>query len=488
MNEYWVEAVTTDYIAFHAAARPDAVAVSHRGRLISYAALNRTLRAMMRSLSDLSLPQGSRVAIAYNDIYGHLLLLLAFERLGIATTSFQPIGDDGFRRIPSFFDLIVTESQCRLGSTPYLAVTKDWLERAMARPDVDQAMPPIPPDNIPTRLLCTSGTTGTVKWLQIPRRAHEAMINERIRNFAITRRSQYLFTMPFHVRAVFEFISACLRAGGAIVCADRDRWLGLMSSAVITHAILLPTVLAQLLEELPANFEKPAELTLLTFGAQLPPSLRKRSLARLATNICDIYGTIEVGSICESWREEDRGFGTLLPKAEAEVVDEQGALVTPGTPGRIRVRTAFMSDGYLYDPERTRHMFRDGWFYPGDIGLMDDHGRLRVLGRTDDMLNIGGRKYLPAVLEELIRAEVSVDDVGVSSLPNQQGIEQLWIGVAAAHLNEAEAAERIGHVLARHGIDAAEVRRLDRIPRSASGKILRDLLKHILAAAAGGKA
>jgi hypothetical protein len=64
-----VEAVTTDYIAFHAAARPDALAVSYRGRLISYAALNRTLRAMMRSLSDLSLPQGSRVAIAYNS-YG----------------------------------------------------------------------------------------------------------------------------------------------------------------------------------------------------------------------------------------------------------------------------------------------------------------------------------------------------------------------------------------------------------------------------------
>src|SRR5262249_11927288 len=209
------------------------------------------------------------------------------------------------------------------------------------------------------------------------------------------------------------------------------------------------------------------------------------AMARLATGICDIYGTIEVGSVCESWSADDGGFGTLLPRSRAEVLNEEGALATPGTPGQIRVRTAFMTDGYLHDPERTRRLFKDGWFYPGDIGVMDDRGRLRVLGRADDLLNIGGRKYLPAFLEELIRAEVPVDDIGVSSLPTEYGIERLWIAVAAVRLDEAKAAESIGHILRRHGIDGADVKKLGHIPRSASGKIQRELLRQAIAEAAG---
>ena len=480
--------MTADFIAFHAAERPDAVAVIYGDQRVTYAKLDRVLQAMTRSLSELGLAWGSRVAIAVDNTYVHLLLLLAFERLGIATASYQPIDDAGIRQIPPFFDLIVTESESRFeGVRPRLAVTKDWLARAMAGMHADRAMPPQPPDDIPARLLRTSGTTGVAKWFQIPRRVHEGMINERIRNFAMTTRSRQLFTLTFRVRAVYEFVSACLRAGGTIVCDITARWAEQISSAGITHAIFLPIVLARILEELPPNFVKPAALTVVCFGAHLSPSLRERATARLATGICDIYGTIEVGSICESWRADDDGFGTLFPKVRAEALDEQGAPVPPGTPGRIRVKTAFMPDGYIDDPELTGRTFKDGWFYPGDIGILDGRGRLRILGRADDLLNIGGRKYLPAVLEELIRAEVPVDDVGVSSLPSGYGVERLWIGVAAARLGEAEAAERIGQTLGRHGVDAAEVRKLDRIPRSASGKIERDLLKQAVAAVAQRK-
>jgi acyl-coenzyme A synthetase/AMP-(fatty) acid ligase len=353
----------------------------------------------------------------------------------------------------------------------------------MANAQADWSPPPPARDDTPVRLGQSSGTTGPVKWFPVSRRAHEGMISERIRNFAMSPQSRQLLTVAFRVRAIFEFVSACLRVGGAIVMADESRWAELLSSAGITHAIFFPIILERILEELPADFAKPANLTLLGLGAHLPPALRERAMARLATSICEIYGTVEAGTISEFWSGDDP-YGIVLPRVRVEAVDEQGAPTPAGTPGLIRVQTPLMPVGYLNDPEATARMFRDGWFYPGDIGILDRRGRLRILGRADDLLNIGGRKYVPAVLEELIRGQVAVDDIGVSALPTEAGIDRLWIGFTSAALGESEVAERIASMLTRYGVDAAQVRKLAAIPRNANGKIRRDALKSDLAAAA----
>ena len=426
--------MTADYIGFHAAGRPSALAVAYGGERVTCAALDRTLRAMARSLSELRLGWGNRVAVACNDPYIHLLLLLAFERLGIATGSYQPIDDLGVSQIPAFFDLIVTDSNLHIpGGRPHLAMTKEWLDRAMAKADAGWALPPPAPDDTPVRLGQTSGTTGPVKWFQIPRRAHEGMINERIRNFAMSSQSRQLLTVAFRVRAIFEFVSACLRAGGTIVMGDGPRWAELMSSAGITHAVVFPMILARILERLPLDYSKPANLTLLGLGAHLSPSLRERAMARLATAICEIYGTVEAGTICEFWGWDDE-YGIVLPKVRVEAVDEQSAPAPAGTPGLIRVKTPLLPGGYLDDPEATARMFRDGWFYPGDIGIVDRRGRLRILGRADDLLNIGGRKYLPDILEESIRAEVPVDDIRCFLVANRArdrpAMDRLHLGSA----------------------------------------------------------
>ena len=485
-NAYWgSNTVTANYLAFHATRRPTAVAARYAGREITYSEMNRTLRLMTQSLRELGLPQGSRVAVALNDAYAHLLLLLAFERLGIATASLQEVDIARFLPELSTFDLLVTDPRPPIaGARRHLALTQDWLRSCMTRADPGDPMPMRPPDDLPARMLRTSGTTAAPKWFQISRRAQEGMIHEWTWQFALTSQSRTLLTLPFNVRAVYEFVAACLRAGGTVVFDESKQWPQLLSSVPITHTIFLPVVLARLLDELPADFARPSHLTVLCFGAHLSPALRERAMKRLATDICDLYGTIEVGSVSTSWSGGDGGFGAICPKALVEALDEGGAPVPPGKPGSIRMKTEYMADSYLDDPETTRRMFRDGWFYPGDIGILDGHGRLRILGRGDDMLNIGGVKYLPAVLEELIRAAVPVDDVGVCSLPSKDGVEELWIGVAALRLDSSELAQRVATALRGYGLEAARVRKLDRIPRNTNGKIQRNLLREMLARAA----
>jgi acyl-CoA synthetase (AMP-forming)/AMP-acid ligase II len=82
-----------------------------------------------------------------------------------------------------------------------------------------------------------------------------------------------------------------------------------------------------------------------------------------------------------------------------EVVDESGRPVPSGEPGRLRIRSASMAEGYLDDPEATRRFFQDGWFYPSDIAILDGPRRIKVIGRADEMITTAGGKKAPSDIE-----------------------------------------------------------------------------------------
>lgn len=173
---------------------------------------------------------------------------------------------------------------------------------------------------------------------------------------------------------------------------------------------------------------------------------------------------------------EGRG-NIVFPGVCVEIVDEADRPVPAGQPGRIRIRTGTMVDGYLGDPEATRRMFRGGWFYPGDLGIVPERGRLIVLGREDELLNIGGRKVRPEDIEDSIRAHASVADVGVCTLRDPQGGDQLWIGVVHTTVNDNTLLEHIECIIRYIKVGGfVGVVNLLSIPRTATGKIQRGLL------------
>jgi acyl-CoA synthetase (AMP-forming)/AMP-acid ligase II len=139
-----------------------------------------------------------------------------------------------------------------------------------------------------------------------------------------------------------------------------------------------------------------------------------------------------------------------------------------------------MVQGYLGDPEATDRMFKNGWFYPGDLGILQGHHELRVLGRGDDILNFGGAKIQPEALEQLILGSLTIGDVGVCSTQNAAGIGELLIGVVEAPYDDRELLQRLTDALKGHRIGGFHAVRLPRIPRTGTGKIQRDLLKRTI--------
>ena len=465
--------MTTDYIAFHAAERPSAVAIVVNGREISYAEFARDLRKMTRALREFALPRGALVAIGVDDIYLRWLLRFAFERLCVVTFAglqrLHPL------RLPGDFDLVMAEKKFLAESDRRQhTLTSEWLQAVLGRDDSgDESSPTMRPDD-PLRILLTSGTTGTSKKLLYSRRVHESSVTKMMWFANLTRQSRYLDETD----SVAAF-TACVRAGGTVVFEGRMTPAEAIMSYAITHVMLVPVILRQILDELPGDFARPHELKIFSSGAALSKGLRDQARARLATQVIDMYGSNEAGYV--SSIRDDAEFGSVWPGVQVEVVDDRDKPMPLGEMGRIRVKTDRMVHEYLDDPEATKRFFKDGWFYAQDLGILRSSHRLQVIGRTDEVFNISGQKIAPNVLEDLVANVTKVGDVGACSIQNADGIEEIFIAVSGTQVGQQELSERISRTLDGLWVGKVHVIKVDRVPRNANGKIERSLLKNVAA-------
>jgi len=475
--------MTVDHVARQAVERPDATAVVHDGRVVSYPEFHRDIREVMAALGALGLAPGYSVAVGTENLYLHWLLLLACEGLGIGAASFLRGEAPSCGALLASVNLVMAApGTSTAGARRTHGLTPSWIDDVLSRPEPAESFPRKSPDD-PVRIVRTSGTTGESKRFLVTRRMHDCLSGQWQWGLAPNRRSRYLQTLPLTVRATYDLGSACLRAGGTLVLESRMKVMDAIVTHSITHAILLPVQLKAGLDHLAPDFPKPPELDIVSFGAPVSDALRVRVMERLATSLCDLYGTVEVAAASAIWQLGADGFGTVWPRVRAEAVDEHGEPVPPGEIGRIRLKSDCMSVRYLGDPETTRCMFRDGWFYPGDAGVIAPDGRLKILGRTDDLLNIGGQKFLPAVLEELLMKRAIAGDVGVSSLPSADGIDELCIAVADVGHDDQGLMDRILDALRNVPIGRFHTVKLDCLPRSTNGKLQRKVLKEQVARA-----
>jgi acyl-coenzyme A synthetase/AMP-(fatty) acid ligase len=249
----------------------------------------------------------------------------------------------------------------------------------------------------------------------------------------------------------------------------------------ITHIGLTPHLLKKLLDELPADFLKPAHLTISCAGSALSEQLAERALRSLATEVIDSFGTNETGGISFKRASVPDSFATVCRGVEVEVVDESGRPLPSGEPGRLRVRSDSLVEGYLDDPETTRRFFRDGWFYTSDIAVLDGPRRLKVIGRGDEMITTIGGKVAPSDLEASVMAHLAVGDVGVCGLADRDSVQNVFVAIAGARLGHQELLARVTRAFGKFAIGRFSIVVMPTIPRNAAGKIERARLKDAIA-------
>ena len=481
--------MTADYVAFHAQQRPDAPALIDNGRTITYGEFARDLPKFMHAIRAFDVPAGGIIAVGCEDLYAQWLILLACERLGIATASLISREEVSVLPLVEGIDLLLSqfplpEALPRRRHDP----TPEWIESVLQLP---AAAPPPASSQKPeavVRILRTSGTTGRFMRLALTRAMHDRRINHWLWRYGFSVRSRVMLAMPFVIGGVYSQASACLRAGGTLVRESRLEVPLALQRHAIDHLTLMPLYLRNVLDQIDPGFPRLRELVVSTFGGAMAPSLRAEAVARLCGAVCDMYGCNEVGFIASNGLYRAGGYLDLWPDITVEATDESGRVLPLGEPGLLRVRTPSMFAGYIDDPETTARMLREGWFYPGDIGILRGARELELLGRADAMLNIGGAKFLPERIEGLLRARLGIQDIAVGSLPSAQLGSDLCIAFGADGIDESELRSEIEAVLLDAGLQKPTVVRLSPLPRDSAGHIDRAAIaRAISAGATGGK-
>ena len=152
--------------------------------------------------------------------------------------------------------------------------------------------------------------------------------------------------------------------------------------------------------------------------------------------------------------------------------------------GTIRYRGGAVADGYYRNPEESKTAFRDGWYYPGDLGKLDAAGFLHITGRAKDMIIRGGVNIYPAEIEQTLAAHAAVAEAAVVGWPShERGEEVAAFVVCRAPASEDDLLRHCRGALAPYKIPK-KIFIIDELPKSGLGKILKPILVERLRALA----
>jgi fatty-acyl-CoA synthase len=361
--------------------------------------------------------------------------------------------------------------------------------RSRAVPDatIERAARAIQPNDV-AYLLYTSGSTSTPKGVQLQ---HYALIEnmwhigERMH---VTEQDRlWLAVSLFWGLGCENALMNLLTHGGCVVLQEHfepGEALRLIEAERCTLFYGTPNM-AQAMAEHP---DRPArDLSSLRSGGTVgTPDQIRRVIELGAGEICNIYGLTETYGNCavtdaaEPLEFRLSSVGRPLPGVDLRIVDESGRPLGPGEVGEIRVK-GYVTVGYYKDEEKNRAAFDDdGYFVTGDLGLLDDEGRLYFRGRIKEMIKTGGINVAPVEVEETLMAHPAVKLACVTGVPDprrDEVIAALIVCEAGRTVAEAELLAHCRRTLAAYKIPRLVkfVREAD-LPLTVTGKLQKNRL------------
>lgn len=479
--------MTPEHIERNALQAPDALAVIDGDRQISRSQLHHELACISHALHELGVGPGTRVALACEHAYVHWLLVLACERLGAVSDAIQEPLREAWASLHHRADLVATTFAPPAHAARHLRIDQAWLDGLLTRGHATALPWPAHNPDAPARVSRTSGTTGNSLRVLLSR----ADVAQRIHNWqmllGLQAGSRYLMASQPSASSACHLAAACMQVGAVLVLPlPGEGWQAIVRHEV-THTVSMPGRLSQWLAALPDDFVRPASLRVLCGGARVSAALRQQTLQRLATSFEDVYASNEAGLIAIGQSAAPGAAAMLWPGVQVEVVDEHHTPLPSGAQGRIRVRAPGMAQGYLDSPAATAAHFRDGWFYPGDLGTLAAPLQLRVTGRDSEVLNLGGIKVSPEQIEErLCLPGIPAHELAVCALPETeaQGADQVWVALCgSAAAQQARVLQALAVVCRDYPGVSFCVIELPVINPQAPGKLSRRLLRELVSAA-----
>jgi o-succinylbenzoate---CoA ligase len=306
----------------------------------------------------------------------------------------------------------------------------------------------------------TSGTAGPAKLVEFDRHAIDAAVASSALALEAGPHDRWLCCLPVaHVGGLLVVVRAVL-LGAPVTVHERFEVETFERERDVAFVSVVPTMLVRLLD---AGADLARFRAILVGGAALPELVRRRA-EEAGARLVETYGLTETcGGVVYD--------GRPLPGTSLRL--------DPLTHGIELIGPTLMR-GYRYDPSATEMAFTaDGWLRPGDAGRFDDDGRLRVLGRLDDLIDTGGEKVWPQQVEAALATHPAVAEVAVAGRPDPEWGQRVVAFVVpsdpASPPSLRQLRDHVAAAIARFKAPR-ELILLDALPRTSSDKVRRSEL------------
>ncbi|MGW6502094.1 benzoate-CoA ligase family protein [Nonomuraea angiospora] len=440
-----------------------------------------TILAVMR-MGAVAVP----VSTMYNFAELATLIRDSRARVVVATPEFAPAVREAVRSATDVAVLVLIDPPPAEEETP-VCLWSDVLESGRAA-----GLPYDAWRDSPALWLYTSGTTGAPKAAMHRHGAVQDVYEGYGRQVLGIRPDDRCFSVArlFFAYGIGNSLFFPLAAGAtAVLDPARPAPAGVVARVIEERPTLFfagPTFFAALLAaDLPAGAFQSVRLAV-SAGEALPAEIHRRFTERFGVDIIDGLGSTEALHIFISnhpGRVRPGSSGTVVPGYQARLLDDSGTPVKDGEPGHLYVRGDSVATGYWCRTATTRQVFQGEWLRTGDTYIRDEDGFYQCLGRSNDMIKAGGIWVSPMEVEARLLQHESVGECAVVAYIDEDGLEKPVACVVSAPGRTVDAGELIG--FCREGLASfkrpREVLVLDELPKTATGKIQRVVIRQIAA-------
>jgi acyl-CoA synthetase (AMP-forming)/AMP-acid ligase II len=481
----------------------DALIDGPSGRAISYRGLAEQVGALAAGLAGRGIGKGDVVGIYMPNLPEYALVFHGVCSAGAVNTTVNPLytpGELAFQLRDSGARMLVTvppsmdtarEAAEEVGEIELVVVGEaegatplaELIELGAEPPEVE-----IDPDRDLAVLPYSSGTTGMPKGVMLTHRNLVANIDQANARIRVAPGDVIIGCLPFfHIFGMTVIMNMGLRNGAKIVTMPRfdlDQFLDLIESHRATHLFIVPPIALALAKHPAVEGRDLSSLRVVNSGAApLGADLVDQVSERIGCVVMQGYGLTETSPVthCNPIDPERVKSGTIgppLPGTEVRLVDpESGEDLAVGDPGEVWIRGPQVMRGYHNNPEATAATIDDDdWLHTGDVAVVDEDGYFQIVDRLKELIKYKGFQVPPAELEALLASHPAVADAAVIGVPDEEAGELPKAFVVA---DDATSDEELLEFVAERVSPQKRVRlieRVEEIPKSPSGKILRRVL------------
>jgi acyl-CoA synthetase (AMP-forming)/AMP-acid ligase II len=501
-----------------AAIVPDDVAAVDPGGSVTYAELGGRVNAVSQALLDAGLPEGGRVLVLSVNTVAHLAALFGIAAAGgVGVPVNYRVREDELAYLLTDAQVDVVLAQPRYlelaraagaGVAGLQVFDLDALAGgAGAEPGELIRRREIEYGSTAT-VLYTSGTTSAPKGVMLAHTGLSSYVMTANDSADGTPQGRSLLSAPlYHVAGLAAMLNG-LYVGRTTVLQpqfEAGGWLDCVEDERITHAFVVPTMLARIVDHPDFAPERVSSLQVLTYGAApMPPSLIRRTIEAFPDGVqfSGAYGQTETSSTVAVLGPDDHDLtvddpavvalrtrrlssvGKVVDDVEVRIVDPSGAVLGVDVEGEVQLRTERAMTGYWGGAsEATRVSVDDeGWLSTGDLGHLDEGGYLFLGGRRGDLIIRGGQNVAPEEVEAIVYEHPDVADVAVVGVTDEEWGERIAAVVVRREGSDVAEEELLRFCAERTSADRRPeiVLFTDELPRNVMGKLVRRALQPLL--------